>query len=161
MIIADVTMGRSAHKPVVIFGKAARNDDDQVVGVYFLTLDLDWLARDPAMASLPVGARLSVIDGNGFVAARFPDPEGLVGQRVLDSPIVRQVLGARGEGSLEDVDRLGELRLVAHVPLLTTTSGSNYHLLLSVPRETVVGPAWRNALHNFAVLLAVLARWQR
>ena len=98
---------------------------------------------------------VTVVDGQGVIAARFPDGEGRLGT-TAQSPVARRVLAVAGEGTLEDSNRVGELRLVAHVPLLTTASGSKYRLLLSIPRQAVEATAERNALVALCGLLAVL-----
>ena len=156
MIIADVLMSTTLERPVIIFGKAMRDPDGSVTGLFFLSLDLGWLAQGRTTAGLPPDVRLVVIDGQSVVTARYPDPEGMTGKRLPESLIIRQVLAAPGAGTLEETNLAGERRLIAHVPLTTTTSGGNYHLLLSLPRDAVVGPAQAEAIYSFGALLLVL-----
>ena len=158
LTVGDVVVSRILGKPAIAFSKARRDARGQVTGVVYVSLGLDWLGQALAQARLPQldTARLNVVDGQGLVVARFPDPERLTGRDARQSPIVRQVLAAPGEGALEDRNLAGERRLVGHVPMLTTASGSRYHLLLSLPSQVIEAPAQREALISAGVLLAVL-----
>lgn len=156
MTIGDVVVGRTSGRRIIVFGKAMRGPDGRAIGAVFVTLEVSWLEHELAKAALPTGARVAVVDGSGTVAARFPDPDGQTGSSGLQSPIVRKVLEAVGDGTLDDVNLAGERRLVAHVPLLTSAAGSRYHLLLSLPRQDIEAPARREALVGLAALLAVL-----
>ena len=156
LVIGDVTISRVVNKPVVVFSKAKRRADGQVVGVYYLALGLDWVLKSVATAGLTKNMRVIVLDGNGVLIARHPDPESWTGT-TSRSPLARRVLEDGGEGTLEEANRSGEVRLVAHVPLLTTASGARYQLLLSIPKQEVESATGRVALVALGGLLAVLA----
>ena len=124
--------------------------------MYYVGVNLEWIARAMARAPLRPGARLSVLDGRGTLVARYPDPEHWTGttSRV---PEVQQILAATEGGTVQVIDRVGERRLVAYVPLLTTAAGTHYHLLLNVPSAAVERDAQRDALVVLGTLLLVLA----
>jgi PAS domain S-box-containing protein len=153
--ISDVLVSRILDKPVVVLSKAERDGQGHVVGVHYVSISLEWLSHALAKTRLPPGARLTVLDGQGMVIARFPDPDGWIGKDVSKGRIGSQVLRG-GEGTLEDTNLNGERLLVAHVPLLQSAPGSRYQLLLLLPTHTVEVPARRDALITLGVLLAVL-----
>ncbi len=155
-VVADVVTTRALKTPALVFAKAMRDAEGVAQGVLFVRLDLAWLERELARHSLTDGARLVVIDGQATIAARYPDPEGITGQRGDRSAIMRRVLQSPGAGTLEDTNLFGERRLVAHTPLLNTAQGSQYRLLLSIPKDDITAPLQREALMSFAVLLVLL-----
>lgn len=155
-VVADVITPPTLQTAVMVFAKALRSADGQVQGVLFVWLDLDWLKRELARHRVSSGARLLVIDGQATIAARYPDPEGITGQRGDKSAIMQRVLASSGPGTLEETNLFGERRLVAHAPLLTTAAGSPYRLLLSIPKDDVNAPLRRDALLSFALLLVLL-----
>jgi PAS domain S-box-containing protein len=155
MVASEVITARIVDKRVISFAKAMRNDDGEVVGVLYLSLDLTWLERELASAHLHEGARLVVVDSKGTIAARQPDPEGRVGMTTIQLPLLQRIQAAGGDGTDEDVDPDGERRLFAYTKLLETVSGPIY-LWLSVPKAVVEAPARRAAFFGIVILLTVL-----
>jgi two-component system sensor histidine kinase/response regulator len=156
IVIGDVVVSRTLGRPTITLAKARRDAAGRVVAVYYGGLDLEWLSRTIAAAGSQPGERLAVIDGRGIFVARFPDPEHWVGTAVQGRNIL-QTLADDAPGTLEDINRLGEHRLIAHVPLLRAGAGSRYRLILSIPKDAIQAPARRDALLAAAALLLVLA----
>jgi PAS domain-containing protein len=151
-----IVTGVAGDPGVLLFGKAMHTADGRLSGLAVLQLDITWLRDVIAQTELPQGARISVIDGTSRILARHPDPGHMAGQRRPESRIIQTVLASRGAGTLEERALTGEMRIVAHAPILTTVEGLAHHLLLSVPKQAVIGPAQLRGLGSFGVLLAVL-----
>jgi len=156
LVVGDVVVSKIIGKPAITISKAEWGRDGQPGRVFFVALSLEWMAQEVAKTPLKDGARLNVVDSQGIVAARFPDPERLAGSNSSKTDIVRRVLSAGGEGTFEETNSRGERRLIAYVPLLATGEGNQYHLILSELKQTVDGPAQRAALISLAVLVGVL-----
>ena len=107
LVVGDIIVSRIVGKPVITLSKAVRGANGQVAAVFYLALSLDWMRQAVAKAGLQAGVRLAVMDRSGEVTARFPDPEAWAGAAVAGS-ILRRVLDAGGEGTLEDMNRAGE-----------------------------------------------------
>ena len=155
-ILADVVIGRILHGPVIIFGKAIRDADQNPTGALFVMLGLNWLKAELARVRLPNDARLTVLDSAGAVVARYPDPEAWIGKPTEQLPIVEQALRTGGSGAVEGVNLSGEQRLFAYAPLFTTFSGSNYTLWLSMPKRIIEAPARRDAVFGLSIMVLVL-----
>ena len=156
IVVGDVVVSRIVGKPGITLSKARRDAAGQVTGVYYVGLSLEWMASALGRTALPAGARLAVLDGQGTVVARFPDPEKWAGTAGR-GPIVQQVLAAPEGGTVMDKNRNGEMRLTAYTPLITTAGGTRYQLLLTVPAMAVEDSARRDALTALGGLLLVLA----
>ncbi|KAF0164834.1 MAG: Multi-sensor hybrid histidine kinase [Rhodocyclaceae bacterium] len=155
MVISEVMQGRILGKPVIVFAKTMRDEAGDITGVLFLSLDLGWLQRELATAHLPKDTRLVVVDAQGTLAVRHPDPEGWVGKSVANQPLLKRIRAAGGEGTAEEIDMFGKRRLFAFTRLLDTVSGPIY-MWLGQPQEVVEAPALHAAWLNFGVTLAVL-----
>ena len=156
MVLAEVVMGRILQKPIIIFSKSVRNAKNEVTSVLLLALGLDWLQNELAKTELPKEARLTVLDAQGVVISRYPDPEAWTGKSAAQSPAIQQLLNASSASVFESTTWDGTAKIFAHTPLLATASGSQYHLLLSIPKQVIEAPVRREALIGLGVMLAVL-----
>jgi len=155
MVISEVVIGRILGKPIVVFAKAMRDQTDRVTGIFFLSLNLDWLRHDLGTISLPESARLVVVDAKGTVAVNLPDPGGYVSKHFENAPLLQHIRSAHSEGTTEDIGADGERRLFAYAKLLDTVSGP-MHVWLTVPKDRIEAPARRAALLGLGVMLALL-----
>ncbi len=152
--VGDITISRTIGKPTVTLSKARRDADGKVIAVYYGGLNMKWLERTVNVSERLPEETLSVIDGRGVIVARHPDVEGWTGTPI-PTTVLSKIQGADAE-AFEAVNRAGQRRLIAHVPLLRTTSGSHYRLLMASPMALIEAPAQREAIAAFAVLLSVL-----
>ncbi|MDP2134022.1 MAG: PAS domain S-box protein, partial [Sulfuritalea sp.] len=155
MVISDVVIGRILNQPMIVFAKAMRDETGRVTGVFYLSLNLEWLHGELAANQLPEGARLVVVDARGTVAVRHPDPEGWVGKSAEHLPLLERIRAAGGEGLAEDDGLEGEARLFAYTKLMDTVAGP-MRLWLSVPKSVIEAPVRRATLLGLGVTLAVL-----
>jgi diguanylate cyclase (GGDEF)-like protein len=118
-------------------------------------VSLEWLDKAiGASASMP-GERLAIVDAHGVVVARFPDPEHWTNTTV-SSPVLDKLRAGPLTGLLDEQNRAGERRLIAHVPFLGSDAVSRYQLLLSIPKAAAQERARRDAVVSIAALLLVL-----
>ncbi|MDO8473806.1 MAG: ATP-binding protein, partial [Dehalococcoidia bacterium] len=103
----------------------------QVKGVVFVALDLGWLDQRLGSAGLPAGTTLLLIDGNGVVLARYPDPAGYVGKSIAEEPLGKAVLSSQTGGHAKAAGLDGTSRLFGFVPL--TLTGKGPYLAIGIP----------------------------
>lgn len=157
LVVSDVIIGRVLGKPVITLGKAMRDQAGKVQAVYYVSLSLGWLQHEMAASGLPDGARLLVIDGQGKLAVRHPDPEGWSERDFPDHPLVQRILAGGNEGLLtvEGLDSVS--RLLAYTTFLKTAAGNQYYLALNLPQAEVEAPARRQLITSLSIALMVLA----
>ena len=84
--------------------------------VVFVTLDLQRLTRTAGLNDAPPDTVFVVLDQRGTVVARVP-PDGLVGRRLPDRPLVETVLGRRhGVAEVSGLDGISRIYGFAPVP---------------------------------------------
>ena len=155
--IGDYQIGRATGVRSINLGYPVLDANGQVRAVVFAAVGLDWLNGLVAEVQLPEGTTLSVIDGQGTVLARLPDPQSWVGKPVPETPIFQAIRSRQGEGTEsapgpDSVPRLFGFTSVAGLP-----QGSVY-VSVGIPTSVAFAEANRTLARNLAGLgiIAVL-----
>jgi len=144
---ADHALGETMFN----FGYPVVDDAGHVRAVVFASFDLTSMEYLADQIQLPYGAALIVIDRNGTILARYPDPEQWVGKSVPEAAII-QVIFTRQEGTAEALGVDGVSRLYAFAPVEGAASG--VYVSIGIPR-TIAFAAADQALARNLVGLAV------
>jgi PAS domain S-box-containing protein len=88
--VGNFAIGIASGKPSLHLALALDPARHGIGGALIAALDLDWLAARLAEVPLPAGGMVSVVDRNGVILARWPDPANYLG-RVLPDPVLRQI----------------------------------------------------------------------
>ena len=161
--IGDYQIGKVTNSGSVNFGYPILNRSGEVEGVIYAALDLTWLTHLAAEARLPEGASLSILDSQGTILARFPDPEKWAGQPVPDAPLFQLIqLGDRATQELIGVD--GVKRLYAFAILSGKPQAGRLYVVVGIPKEIAFAQVnrtlhWNLAWLGVACLLAVATAW--
>ena len=132
-VVGEYLVGRISGKSIIVLAYPVLDASNNLQKVIAIGLDLSWLNGVITEADLPSGSAYTVIDRNGIVLARNPDPEQWVGHPATHVPIVDQILSQQSEGTLEAVGLDGVQRLYAYVPLVGETNPSTY-VFIGTPR---------------------------
>jgi serine phosphatase RsbU (regulator of sigma subunit) len=160
--MGDYQVGRITRKPSVNFGYPILDDEEKPLGVVFAALDLGWLNKLAKRASLPRGGSLMVIDRNGTVLVRYPEPEKWVGQTLPEAPLVKTVLeqrvGTAQTVGIDGVERLFGFTRMSRLP------AAEVYVAVGVPVELVQSEPNRVMIRNLTwlavvVVLALAAAW--
>jgi two-component system, sensor histidine kinase len=98
-----------------------------------------------------VDTTLSLIDRQGTLVARCPDPDSWVGQSRPNAPIFRTVL-AEGEGTAELPDLDGVARLFAFKPLVGSGPQAVLLMAVGIAKDVVFSDADGDFFRNLLVL---------
>ncbi len=156
--IGDYLIGRITGKAAVILAYPVLADSGQIQAIIAAGLDLTWLNQLITAAPLPPGSSLTVIDRNGAILARQPEPETWVGKSLPDAPVVAAILGKREEGVAESTGLDGAPRLYAFTPLGVGPEAGAY-VAIGIPISVAYAEADRMLARNLSLLglVAVLA----
>jgi PAS domain S-box-containing protein len=161
--IGDYQIGKVTGRASVNFGYPVLNGSGEVTAVMYAALDLTWLTRLTAEARLPEGASLSILDSQGTILARFPDPEQWVGKPVPDAPLFQLLqLGNHTAQELTGVD--GVKRLYAFTVVSGQPQTGQIYIVVGIPKETAFAQVNRTLQRNLAwlgvaCLLALATAW--
>ena len=161
--IGDYQIGKVTNRGSVNFGYPILNRSGEVEGVIYAALDLTWLTHLAAEARLPEGASLSILDSQGTILARFPDPEKWAGKPVPDAPLFQLLqLGNRATQELIGVD--GVKRLYAFTILSGKPQAGRIYVVVGIPKEIAFAQVnrtlhWNLGWLGVACLLALATAW--
>jgi signal transduction histidine kinase len=156
--IGDYQIGRITGKATVNFGYPILDDKGQTRAVAFAALDLAWLNKLAAETNLPPGTTVTVIDPNGTIFVRYPDPKKWIGRAIPDGSLLKAIRAQKNEGTTEATGLDGVQRLYGFASL------GGGAVIVGVPRDVAFGPAKRILAHSIGWLalicvLAVAGAW--
>jgi signal transduction histidine kinase len=160
--VGEYHIGRLVGTAEIDFGYPVFGETGQVEGVVFASLDLNWLNRFMVDAPLPAAATMFVIDQNGAILARYPDPNDRIGRASVE-PAMATTITSRREGVTEVDGPDGTRLLLAFTPLRSLPD-DNLYVSIGIPKETAFAEAdWvltRNLIAlGLVAVLALAATW--
>ena len=158
--VGDFVIGRVTGEPSLTFGIPVLDDRGRPHAIAFAALSLHVFEDIATTAGLPAGSAVVVVDGNGTLLARTPDPLGLVGKRIPEEALVRSVL-ARPEGAVEVAGLDGVRRLYGFTRL---QGGGNVSVAVGISRAAAFADVdrtfWFGVIGLALVgILALIAAW--
>jgi PAS domain S-box-containing protein len=140
------------------------DESGQVQAVIFAALDLTWLNQLAAQAQLPEGSTLTVIDRNGTILVRYPEPDLWVGHTLPEAPIIETILSERGEGTAEADGVDGVTRLFAFTPFSSPDESGDVYVSIGIPSNIAFADANEVLIRNLGglglvTILALAAAW--
>jgi signal transduction histidine kinase len=167
--VGEYMIARLDGTPILPLAYPILDEDEQVQAVVATGLDLTRLSLFGAAMQLPSESTLTLIDRDGTVVARYPDPDKWVGRSMPEAPIVREVLTRRGEGTAEAIGVDGIARLFAFVPLQATSENgqsqaADLYIVVGIPTYVAFADVSWIMLRNLAGLglvaaLAIVSAW--
>lgn len=162
-LIGKFQIGQFTGRRIIRVTVPIRDLEGRVTGVAFATLDLVALTSHVATAALPSRTTLTVLDGDGTILLRDPNPERWIGVAFRDAPLWR-AFQAQRTGQVEGVDLEGETRLVAFTSFPVPGDSAGFTVAIGFHPEDVYLPlesrARRTAaLSTLALGLLVLGFW--
>lgn len=160
-VASDYQIGRLSGKPGIAFGYTLRGPDGEFQGALFASSDLTWLQRLVAAVQLPKNSTAVVIDPDGRILARFPDPGSWVGKTLPDTPLAQLVRTRPGPGFVELPGIDGVRRFYAYTPLASADSG--VYLLIGLSQEAALDSLRQTLIYlsllGLLTLLGLVAAW--
>lgn len=162
--VGDYLIGRLSGLPSLTLSLPVADDAGGARKVLFAAVELSWLQALAAKLPLPPGTAVAVVDANGTILARHPDPQRTsAGQPAPEKNELAAIIGpdCRGYAELRGTD--GVLRLNAIEPL-QRVGGKCVYVRVGVPRDEIYAPIEQRSRRNLAAmalvtLLAFAAAW--
>jgi PAS domain S-box-containing protein len=150
-------------KPSLTFALPVLGPAGQTESIVFAALDLQWLSQLVAGINIPSGTTITVLDRNGIILARYPDPEKWVGFDAHESPIAKTLLAGSSEGMIETTGVDGVLRLYAFTSL-SGMADTGAYVYAGIPASYAYDEENRLLLQHvvglgLVALFAILAAW--
>jgi len=153
-VVGEYQADRALGETTFDFGYPVVDDAGHVRAVVFASFDLTSMGYLADQIQLPHGAALIVIDRNGTILARYPDPEQWVGKSVPEAAII-QAIFTRQEGTAEAMGVDGVSRLYAFAPVEGAASGM--HVSIGIPKAIAFAAADQVLARNLVGLAVATA----
>ncbi|WP_247892260.1 ATP-binding protein [Azospirillum sp. Sh1] len=156
-VVSDFIIGKRSLKPLIIVASPII-ENGRIVRVMGVAVDLTWLTDLVKVLKQP-DARVMVLDHNGVIVARQPDPEGWLNRNVGQLPHVQQMLKER-DGFLDSESADGRDRLWA----FRHSDETDTIFAVGMPTSPIIAEARRDlwqslGLLGIAALVSVTALW--
>ena len=148
--IGEYVIGRITNKAVLVCGYPVLDSSGKVQSVLFAAIDLTWFNRLAAETKMVKGSTLTVLDRNGIILTRYPEPEKWIGKKIPDSPLLKTIL-TKHEGVKEAPGLDGAMRIYAFLPLKGLPVGEVY-VKVGIPKDHILSSVHRNLVRNLIVL---------
>ena len=152
----DYQIGRITGRASINSGYPVFDNSGRISAIAMVALDLRWLSELGPTLGLPEGVTLTVIDRNGTILTRHPDPAKWVGKALPDALIVKAILEQRHEGTTETSGVDGIRRLYAFTPLVGG-QGTVAYLYVGIPSAVAFALANLALSRGLAALAMVAA----
>jgi signal transduction histidine kinase len=149
-VLGDYQIGLITKQPSIACALPMFSASGEIEQVLYSSLGLARIQRDCEALPVPDRATVLVVDANGTVLARRPDPEPWVGKRMSEAASVQAILERR-EGVAEVAGIDGVTRIHAFSPAIEYGGGAIY-VGVAITREAAVAPAQ----HDFARMFTLL-----
>lgn len=153
--IGDYQIDPSGGRAILTFAYPVLDRAGRLVAVVFADLNLAWISSVAAQAHLPHGSVVTLVDQNGTILVRDPDPKQWVGKSVAAVPIFQAILKQAREGTAQGFELDGARSLFAFKPLLSATQSGNIYVVVGIP--TAVAFARSNRILAYSLVGLLLA----
>ncbi len=155
-VVGQYEIGSITGKAEVHAAYPVLDAGGQLLGVVSAGLDLEWLSQLAGEVRLPEGSKLAIMDRNGTILARYPNPDKWVGKSVAGTALFEAILASNGEGTAELTDADGINYLYANAALQGSARERNLFLSIAIPSSVSFAEADRALTRNL-ILLALVA----
>ncbi len=155
-VVGDFVVSRVSGRAVLSSALPALDRTGDPRAVVIAGVDLGWLQARAAELPMRKGSRIVVVDSQGTVLVRHPDPEEWAGKSLKDVAVVRAALASAGPGRLRAHGPDGVDRFFAFQPVGGPDEAGGAVALAGIPTSVALAPA-RAALWASLPFLAVAA----
>jgi len=147
----DFQMGRLTGEPGLNFGYPVFDERGELKRVLFASLKLSRLSQAVAYIAMPQGGSISVIDRNGTILARQPEPEKWVGKNMSQSPVVQRII-KQEDGTFEMAGIDGIKRLHAITSIMENGTPTLF-VSIGIPLSVSFAHANQTLARNLIILV--------
>ncbi len=162
--IGEYQISRIADVPTLNTSLPVTDDAGKIQGVVIAALNLTWFNQLAAATQLPSGAAVTVIDRNGTILARYPEPEKWLGKTMPEASIMQAIATQHDEGTAEGLGIDGVARLYAFVPIDDSATPPDAYVSVGIPSALAYAEVDQALTRNLiglalVALLAFVAAW--
>lgn len=157
----DYIIGRILDRPTICAALPVMDQNGNVRAVVAAAFNLESFNKELSRIDIPKGSSITVIDREGTVIARYPNPEKWVGVNVSETLLVRKIFRQK-EGTAEVVGLEGKKRIFSFTPV--NGSGEGLYVAFGISPDVAYATVRRTLkkglfLMLIMVCLTIAAAW--
>ncbi len=151
--VGDYQIGRITGRPVVVFSYPIHDEKENLKGVVFAAMDLEWFNRFEfdVESHLPKDSTLTKIDSRGIVLAHHFDHEELIG-KPLPMKALLEAIKTQEKGVVEITDSNGKPRIYAFRPLHSKMAAGKIYVIVGIPAEVAFAEINHIMMRNLSLI---------
>jgi signal transduction histidine kinase/CheY-like chemotaxis protein len=163
-VVGELVMSRVSGSRVLSTALPVSDGPGEPEAVVIVGVDIAWLQDRAVEVPVRQGSRVVVLDRQGTVLVRHPDPEGWIGKSQREAEVVSTALESPGPGRLRARGPEGVDLLYAFKPVGDEGQPGRLLVLAGIRSEVALAPAravlWKNLpLLGLVGLLVVGMAW--
>lgn len=157
--IGEYQIGMLSGKPSLNFGQPVLDQAQQVTGVIYLSMGLQWFDEFFAPLHLEEGWTMKVMDHNGIILANLGETDAKIGSQGLTSQVLSAILAGQ-EQPLIMRDEYRQWRAYSFAPEQAGTELPKSFIVISRPLQTIYNNVtWLLVFtYGLAIIFALLLK---
>jgi signal transduction histidine kinase len=154
--IGEYQIGSITKKAVLNFGYPITDAEGSITSVVFSSLDLSWINQYVAnIETESEDVVLLLLDGNGVVLARSPEPNKWVGESFIKDPLIETIL-SKGKGTTDIIGLDNIKRIYSFQKLEGADPINPVYVVVGRTRNAVFKDADSNFRSSIIVLILLM-----
>ncbi|HLA27213.1 MAG TPA: HD domain-containing phosphohydrolase [Syntrophales bacterium] len=153
-VVGEYQISRITGKSMLTLRHPVFDETGRVKKIISAGLDLGRLSQRVIVSGLPSGTHLSIVDHNGTVLFRYPEPAAYVGKSMLHKDIMKKAFSKK-EGVIETIG-LDEVPRLYGFTSYGQPAGTVY-VIVGIPTKEAFADVNRKTLHRLIWLTCVTA----
>ncbi len=152
--VGSYQVGRITGSGSINFGYPLLDNAGQVRAVVFAALRLTWLDELIGGIHLPPGSTVTMLDRNGTILVRRPDPQRWAGKSLPKATFIQAMQSLKNHEVIESAELDGIERLYSFAG---TDEGSaeNTYVRIGIPRDAILAPVNQRFVRALILLIGV------
>jgi PAS domain S-box-containing protein len=160
--VGDYQISRIAKRATINFAYPILDKAGQVQTIVVAAVDLAHLNQLAAQIKMPPDSVLSLVDDQGTLLIRYPEPQIWVGKSIQQDAFNKMKIGVEGVYEVDSLD--GVRRMFAFVPLGENPLQPDAYVRIGIPTSQILSEANGLLIRNLVSLgavtiLALIAAW--
>ncbi|MDM9382733.1 ATP-binding protein [Chlorogloeopsis sp. ULAP01] len=161
--VGDYQIDRVSKKGIINYAYPILDHTGQVQLIAIAALNLAWLNQLAMQVQLPENSVLSVVDRQGTLLVRYPEPQKWVG-KTLPKETFNKMVQTQEKGAAQIISLDGVPRIFTLIAVNDVLSNTNYYVGIGFPPAAVYSQvnghlAWNLTALGVVAVLGLIGAW--
>ncbi len=156
-ILGGYSVGKLSGNPQIVTGYPILDSNGDFNGITGIAINVKWLNRLAESVDLPDGYTITVLDQNGIIISRFPEPEKWIGKDIKETNLGTEILSKSRIDQAFTANGLDETkRLYAISKAEAGASNGDAYVAIGAPESEISRIANQNIIREALIIIIVI-----